>query len=296
MRFEKPMKCENAEIEKLRFPLIVQPKIDGVRGLVVGGKLQTRTLKNFANRSAMEFFSRPEFDGLDGELWSFGSEMDRSQSLCRDTTSGMNSILGSPEIHWTIFDRIGAEFINRPYRERLNSLREYVRYLANPRIHVIESTLVNTLEALYALEDAYLADGYEGIILRDPNGSYKNGRATVREGSFLRIKRFVDSEAKVIAIIEAEENTNEAKQNALGQSERSSHSANKIPKGMLGSIIAEWNGIEITIGPGEMEHSARIHFWRNPEEIIGKLITFKYFPHGIKNLPRFPTFKSFRFD
>jgi len=47
--FSRPMKAENAIIEQLKFPLILQPKIDGVRGLNINVQLRTRTLKPFAN-------------------------------------------------------------------------------------------------------------------------------------------------------------------------------------------------------------------------------------------------------
>lgn len=296
MIFIKPMKAENAEIEKLRFPVIAQPKIDGVRGLNVAGHLRTRTLKPFANQILMEKYSNPLFAGLDGELW----HRDRygAPSLCRDTTSVVNTILMTAPIHWTIFDDFSPEAIDLPYVERLNwaSLRvKAMREYGFIFIELIESKTVFSLGELNAFEADVLARGYEGVILRDPQGKYKNGRSTVREGGLLRIKRFVDREAIVVQLIEARENLNEKRTNELGESERSSHQENKIGKQMVGSLICETeDGQLITVGPGEMTHGERMLYWERPELIVGKPITYKCFPHGEKLAPRFPTFKAIR--
>lgn len=296
MIFTKPMKAENAEIEKLRFPVIAQPKIDGVRGLNVNGQLRTRTLKPFANRNLMEKYSRPLFSGLDGELWYRDSYA--TSSLCRDTTSVVNTILMSAPIHWTIFDDFSLAAIDLPYVERLKWASSRVmalRIYGFDFVNIIEHQMIYNQADLAAYENDVLARGYEGVILRDPQGKYKNGRSTIREGGLLRIKRFVDREATVVKLIEAMENLNEKRTNELGESERSSHQENKIGKQMVGSIICETeDGQLITVGPGEMTHGERMLYWERPELIVGKPITYKCFPHGEKLAPRFPTFKTIR--
>lgn len=293
MIFIKPMKAENAEIEKLRFPIIAQPKIDGVRGLNVANQLRTRTLKPFANRNLMEKYSRPLFSGLDGELWYRDSYA--TSSLCRDTTSIVNTINMAAPIHWTIFDDFSPEVIDLPYIDRLRRATSRVIAFNLPFIHIIEHQMIYDQAELAAYEEHILTCGYEGVILRDPHGKYKNGRSTVREGGLLRIKRFVDREAKVVQLIEARENLNEKRTNELGESERSSHQENKIGKQMVGSLICETeDGQLITVGPGEMTHGERMLYWERPELIVGKPITYKCFPHGEKLAPRFPTFKAIR--
>lgn len=114
---------------------------------------------------------------------------------------------------------------------------------------------------------------------------------------YLRIKDFKDDEAVVTGLIEAQENQNEATTNALGHTERSSSKEGKVGKGMLGAIQAHHSTFgDIEIGPGEMTHEERKYFWEHPEELVGKTITFKYFPFGVKDKPRFPTFKCVRED
>ena len=53
-------------------------------------------------------------------------------------------------------------------------------------------------------------------------------------------------------------------------------------------------GAMIEVAPGKMVHEKRKYYFDNPEEIVGKIVKFKFFPVGIKDKPRFPTFQSFR--
>ncbi len=64
----KPFLCCDADIDKIQFPVLVLPKIDGCRLLNVDGKATGRSLKSYKNKLLTETFSVPEFSGLDGEL------------------------------------------------------------------------------------------------------------------------------------------------------------------------------------------------------------------------------------
>jgi DNA ligase-1 len=62
-----------------------------------------------------------------------------------------------------------------------------------------------------------------------------------------------------------------------------------------------WNGEKvlakgqiITVSPGNMDHPMRKHYWENPNELVNHVIKFKFFPKGIKDKPRFPTYVSHR--
>ena len=114
--------------------------------------------------------------------------------------------------------------------------------------------------------------------------------------SYLRIKRFVEEEAYVLGIIEGEENQNEEQTNELGQTFRSSHQENKVPNGMVGSMLCRdiKSGQEIVVGAGNMKHHERVHFFENQAQLLGKIIKYKFFPKGVKDKPRFPTYKCFR--
>ena len=66
MTIKKPQLAEDAILEDVRFPCWVQPKIDGVRAMNLYGRLTGRSLDEFKGFAISNYFSRPEFVGLDG--------------------------------------------------------------------------------------------------------------------------------------------------------------------------------------------------------------------------------------
>ena len=306
-----PMLASDAVDAKLRFPVWVQPKVDGVRGLNLDGTLTGRSLKKFANQHVTNLFSSiVAFQGMDGEM---AAEFECNPDLCRLTTSALTTISGTPWILWHVFDYITPASMGLPYRERYSMLGERVEFLSKrapevaQHLRVMPTNICNNIEQLLELEAYYLEAGYEGLIIRDPEGRYKPGRSTVKEGGLLRVKRFIDAEAVVTGLVEGEANGNEAQTNELGLQFRSTHKANMVPNGMLGSMTARVvtpvkkgnevllaEGQVITVAPGKMKADERGYYMRHPEQLIGKTIKFQFFPKGIKDKPRFPTFQGFR--
>lgn len=292
----KPMLAEDFDESKLRFPLIAQPKTDGVRSLHITGGLTGRSLKPHKNRYVTAQFSDPRYAGLDGEMFRGPKSNITAQSLCRDTSSDLGTIKGEPQVCWKAFDFVNPVSILLPYMFRLEGLRNKVEQMNDPRVFVVESHVCETLEHLLSLEDHWLIEGYEGACIRDPMGMHKEGRSTVKEGGLLRIKRFVDAEALVTGIEEGNQNENEATVGLLGQTERSSHQENMVPNGMVGALLCTeiLTGLPIRVSAGEMDHDTRKLYFERPELIVQKMITFKHFPKGRKVQPRFATFKCIR--
>ena len=289
----KPMLACDFDPDKLQFPLILQPKIDGVRGIHIRPDLgvTARSLKPFGNKLVSEAFKSLPL-GIDGEL-TYGS-FDQ-QDLCRITTSVVNTHDDPRTFDLALwaFDYITPDTVHLPYKERLATL--YKLRLPDNVIPIPYVT-INSLQELEQLESSYLTQGVEGVILRSPDGLYKNGRSTVREGTFLRVKRFTQEDAIVLEIVEAMENTNPKQTNELGRSERSTHKENLVPKGMVGALVCRdiKTGQTITVGPGQMPHTERKHFFDNPSELVGQTISYKFFPQGQKDLPRFATYVTIR--
>lgn len=287
----KPMLAVDFQEAKAKFPYIAMPKIDGVRGLRLTSSLTGRSLKPFGNSLVATRFSNiPQ--GLDGEL-TYGDITD--PALCRTVTSIVNrhNETKASDLVLNVFDYVTPQTESLTYADRLMHLET----LPLPdSCHLVPYRLVTNLEELYAAEQEWLNQGYEGVILRDPNAPYKNGRTTVKENSYLRIKRFVQEDAIVLSITEALENTNPKVTNALGRSARSSHQANLTPKGMVGSLVCRdiKTGDTITVGPGEMSHQERTYYFENQSKLVGATISYKSFKHGVKSKPRFPTFVSVR--
>ena len=290
----KPQLADNYDPNNIQLPTFAQPKIDGVRGLNLDGNLVGRSLKAFKNKALTAKFSQLKYRGLDGEL-AFGEET--SGSLCRDTTSAVNTITGPADgFVWHVFDYVTEETIKLPYYERYSLLVKKVEELDEDCIKLVPYFNLKSSAEVEEYDVENLAAGYEGTILRNPNSLYKEGRPGKKEQQLMRIKRFSDSEALVLAVVEGRTNLNEAVINELGRSERSSHAENQVPNGLVGSLTCRdlESGMTITVSPGELDHIERKFYFDNQKEIVGKTITFKSFKKGVKTLPRFPTFKNIR--
>ena len=290
----KPMLASDWKVGKVRFPVMMQPKIDGVRGLNLEGQLTGRSLKQHENLYVTKFFSKPEYRGLDGEL---AAALETDPLLCTTTSSAVSTIRGEPYVLWWLFDYIVPATRALPYRLRYDALFRY--YRDNPaleRLRLMPCRMVHTAQEIEDTDAEYLDAGYEGSILRDPEGLYKEGRSTVREGGLLRIKRLIEEDAMVVAIVEGRKNNNVAITNELGNTSRSTHAENMEPNGRVGALqcIDVKTGKDITVGAGSMPHALRLHYFNNPQLIMGKVIKYKSFPIGVKDKPRFPTFQSLR--
>jgi DNA ligase-1 len=302
MQVTKPQKAVNAEMSHIRFPCIVFPKIDGVRGIRILPHFTGRTLKPFANWWLTDTLSNPVLHGLDGELAN-GSVT--SSSLCRDTTSYCNSFAqktSSVIPAWYIFDYITPETAHLPYHSRWELAQKLVQKLTKDTDAfyflklVPHATICNTLEEVEACHQDFISQGFEGTVGRDFFRPHKNGRATTRENGFWRIKDFVSDEGVIIGYEEGQTNLNPAIINELGYTERSSHQDNKIPNGMIGNLKIWYKGREETISTGSMTHAERTLYFNDPSLILNKICTFTHMPYGAKDKLRFAQFANFRCD
>lgn len=281
----KPMLATDADLTKLRFPLLASPKLDGIRAVVRDGVVYSRTNKPIPNKFVQEMLSG--FEHFDGEL-IVGDPY--SKTVYRDTVSHvMSNDKTNFDLRYYVFDHV--EYMDRGYETR----RKHLIGLQNfPMLEALHQTYVTCMEDLLALEESYLNNGYEGLILRDPTAPYKRGRSTVKEGYLLKMKRFTDAEFKVIGFEERMHNGNEATTNELGRTARSSHKAGKVGLGDLGALVLEGNGFTFSVGTG-FDDATRKALWeiRN-DGLVGRLVKIKYFAVGMKTAPRHPVFLGWR--
>lgn len=284
----RPMLATDAELDKLRFPLLASAKLDGVRAVVRGDVVYSRSNKPIPNTFVQKAFR--ECAHLDGEL-IVGDP--RSKTVYRDTLSHvMSHDKTDYDLRFYVFDHVAD--LTAPYRARailLNMKRSILEN--NTAVITHPQHVVTCLDTLLTLEEKMLDQGYEGLILRDPNAPYKRGRSTVKEGYLLKLKRFVDDEAVVIGFEERMANNNEATVNELGRTKRSSHKAGKTGRGDLGAILVRFGDCEFSIGTG-FDDDERSRVWNARDQYLGRLAKFKYFPIGVKDAPRHPVFLGWR--
>ena len=280
----------------LTFPCVVSPKLDGIRALILDGKLVSRNLKPIPNRVLRKLLSVDSLDGLDGELIS---GVPTNKDVFQVTTSDVMSQDRDPErvVFW-VFDDCSQ--LDVPFTQRLESARAKVKKFGSDQVRMVSHQYLTKLGQLKAFEDEWVKAGYEGLMVRAPNGPYKCGRSTMREGWLAKLKRFSDDEAVIIGFEEQMKNNNVATKDALGRTERSHHKENLSGKGTLGSlrvrgVSGEFNGVEFSVGSGFSDET-RDRIWRDRKTLLGEVIKYKYFSPGSKNAPRFPTFVWFRKD
>lgn len=294
-RFGPMLSGKCTDINKLVYPILASPKLDGIRATVqpvstdlTEVRLLSRKLKPIPNMNVQEIFKGLPI-GLDGELIvgppTALNVFRRSQSVFMRRKS-----IGHIDAAYYLFDIFSPD----GFQTRLKKVEAIVNELAGKfPVVLVPHMLVENAKQLLALEEGILEQGFEGVMIRSLNGPYKQdsieNRSTENEGYLLKLKRFLDSECVILGSQELMRNKNSAVIDARGATDRSTHKENMVPAGMLGS----WNvrdvktGIEFDLGGG-FEMPDRERFWRERDTMVGKVVKYKYFASGSKEKPRFP--------
>lgn len=292
----QPMLAERKfpDLKKLPYPMFGFPKIDGVRAVEYQQNIVGRKLEVFPNAAAQQFSYLRNFDG---EL-TVGNPLDEQ---VRNITSGMlnrkqDHTEGLP-LTFHVFDLVDRY---EPLEARLKAIELYA---GEPNVRIVPHVLLGCEDDVLAYEGQQLALGYEGLILRLPKGPYKYGRSTMKEGWMLKLKRFLDAEARVLRVNEEMKNTNRAERNKLGRTKRSSSKAGKVGKGRAGElecvgINGTFKDVEFVVPLGGAGDKGKKWWWEvgKPRVEAGEtiIVTYKYFPKGTKDKPLLTTYVGVR--
>lgn len=273
------MLATKAEFDKIQYPVLATPKLDGIRCLMVDGVAMSRSMKPIPNQYVQEQLKG--LHGLDGELMVNGD--------FNQVQSGIMKKAGEPDFTFHVFDSF---VLGAGYEDRINCLdwddHPSTNLFEHDNIKVLMPvTIRNEKELLVYLEDC-LAKGYEGVMIRQPNSKYKFGRSTVKQGYLLKIKKFFDDEAELLEVIEANTNMNEQDYDELGYSKRSSCKENLVPAGTAGSLVVKWNDktFRVGFGPGFTDEKKQ-YIWDNRDDLLGELVKFSYQELSKDGIPRF---------
>lgn len=164
------MLAKELKWEKVKYPCIIQPKIDGIRAYFKDGKLYTRTDKLIT--------SMPHLHSdlpLDGELYC--EPFERLCSLVKRKEPHTDH----KEVKFLCFDTINDELC-----------KDRILDSTIPHEYAHDET---TLDMAY---QAYLKAGYEGIIIRDPLAKYEHKRTY----SLMKLKPKKDAEYQIVNFFE----------------------------------------------------------------------------------------------
>ena len=280
---------------KLKFPLVVSPKLDGIRSIVRGGRVVSRKLLDLPRHHVQSAFHG--FEHLDGEM-IVGSP---SAPDCYNRTQSY--VMSKDErpvepLTFYVFDWADPDSAHMPFSWRLDAAREAIeewrKQFPVDDVKIVPHKFVNSLDEFLEFEAECLAQGFEGIMARRPDGPYKHGRSTFNEHTLMKLKRFEDVECEVAGFIEQETNTNEAEKDELGHTKRSSAKDGMVGAGTLGKFIVIYQGKVLDIPCGTLNHAQRQVIWNDQDRFKGKIIKVRHFPHGAKDLLRLPRCVGFR--
>jgi DNA ligase 1 len=298
-KIPSPMLASPLDLSQVKFPVYCTPKLDGIRAHVYGGKLLSRSGKPIRNEFVQNLFGYPKFEGLDGEL-IVGASHD--PNVYNKTSSGVMAQKGTPDFTFYVFDDWTDYDLSYDYRYNCAIFRhaQYVKDCAEEgvfcRLAVLKQELVDGMEALDAYETWAIEAGYEGVMVRSIDAKYKFGRATVREGNLLKVKRFAHDEAEIIGFEEMMHNGNEAFANELGRTARSTAREGLRPSARIGAFLVRSAEYEKTfrVSCGSITLLERERLWAMRSGYLGQIVRYKHLPHGAKDVPRHALFAGFR--
>ena len=261
---------EQKLVDKIKFPAYAQMKMDGMRfnAIVRDGKVEFRSrngkqillLGNLeAEFAALAGNVDCVFDGellvMDDMTMQF-ADRQTGNGILNKANKGTISAEDAAKVHATVWDLIPyVAFVDgyclTPYSKRFSTLEQIVnnQKSENKKIWTVTSTIVETLEQAQDIFQGYLADGYEGIILKDGSGEWEDKRSKTQ----IKFKGELECDLKIVAV-------EEGKGKAVG---------------MLGAIICESaDGIvKVNVGSG-FNDAQRKQYWK--ENLVDKIVAVKY--------------------
>lgn len=180
----RPMLANLYKGEALSFPVLAQPKLDGVRCIARANGLFSRENLPIETQSHLVHELRPLFEAdpdlvLDGELYLPGETLHVIAPAVRT---------GSRRLEFRVFDIAS----NAPATERQKRLAQLVAGMRE--VCGVPTVLCHDMAALDEHYRQCLADGHEGQMIRDPAAPYLNRRC--RE--MLKRKPREDAEAEIV--------------------------------------------------------------------------------------------------
>lgn len=242
---------------KIAFPCIVQPKIDGLRCTSQSNGLFTRNGNAITNMSHIKVNSVHPFDG---ELYEKGKNFEYINGIVRRSVNMQKN-----DIKYYVFDYCCS--LN--FRERYDCLVDAVSKADNENIVIVPSFLVYSHAGIEAYLDAFIADGYEGVMIRDIHTPYQQKRTV----QLLKYKKWLYSKLTIIGFVEG---------------------TGKYV-GMLGAIICKTcEGKVVNVGSG-FDDTERHALWRDTikDSLIGTQLIVKYQELTKFRIPRFPTYVKY---
>lgn len=245
------------ERAKVRFPMMIQPKLDGMRMLYDSRTQKARSRsgksgKTGAQETILAELAKADWDGytLDGELYKHGRSF---QDVMRAVKSG--------GLEYYVYDLVSVSPFQQRY-ELLKKLYEQAPASVRSVVKLVPTAWCHSHEEVIGKQQQFVKEGYEGAILRDPHAPYAHARTSY----LLKLKSFEDAEFKVVGY----------KPHAAG--------------GVVWECETE-DGKRFWAAPtAELKKEVG----STPASYVGRWLTVKFFGRSEDGVPRHPNAKAFR--
>lgn len=201
---------------------------------------------------------------LDGELYRHGWNLSKLSGLARKETLEEEH----KELCFHCYDIIDEK---SPFKDRVKRLEELKNDCpSDSKLIIIEQRLIKDLDQIMDMHNEAVDNGYEGLVIKDPDKEYKCG---ARDNRCLKVKEFVDDEFKILGLVDG------------------------LREEDMCFLMETKEGYQFKAKPiGDREQKK--YYREHIDEIIGKMGTVKYF--GFTNtstpVPNLPSFRAVRYE
>lgn len=250
----------NKRGKSIHFPCFVQRKFDGTRCIGIPGKgLFSRNRKTYPNLQHIlsEINRLPSNIILDGELYSDTLSFQEIVGIVKRETLKEGDDIKQLQIKFYIYDLVNE----LPYSQRWANLQLLFKRYKFQHLVLVATEECRSEDKMKELHSAYVAEGFEGIMLRNKEGIYKNSRST----DLQKYKEFMDEEYEIVEYKEGE-----------GLEEGCIIWLCKTPEGKVFNCRPR----------GSREE--RQELFLNGDKYIGKMLTVRFQELTDEKVPRFP--------
>jgi len=240
-----------------------------------GGDYDFALLHFIENPKFIEFFKNHPDYVLDGELYKHGKSLQQISGAARLEVNAY-------DCDWLQYYIYDVMIPNTPFKERIKILIDIAKELhigfdpyhefskGDLQAQIVPHVKVSGYDNMMKLHNKYVEEGFEGVVIRDPNANYEFGS---RKNCMIKIKKYRDDCFKVIG----------------------------IEPGLRGSedmvfILETSDGIPFKAKPLG-DRATKEEYWNNFEsKYKGHIGECKFFYYSDEGVPLQPAFKAFRWD
>jgi DNA ligase-1 len=257
----------NKRGKSIKFPCFAQKKLDGVRCVASASGMFSRNGKAFPhmNHIREEIAKLPAGTILDGELYSDDLTFQEIVGLVKKETLKPVDAAKLLKIHLCVYDIIDVTATNEVRNTTLTTL-----FAANTFSHLrlLPTEICEDASKVKEMHARYVAEGYEGLMLRNMNAMYRVG---VRSTDLQKYKEFEDAEYKVVGFKEGD----------------------GVEKGCVIWICTTTKSQEFAVRP-RGTHEERAELLKRASDFVGKSLTVRFQELTTDGIPRFPVGLTFR--